>query len=98
MLAFDASFGMRRFLYAFGQLLKLLSVSSIAVESAYGLLVIWHNIQSPRPASAKTTAGRTFECDRSENGNLTRTIDPIEGVTTLHLPPADSNHLPMSFH
>jgi hypothetical protein len=31
-----------------------------AVGSPYGLLVTWQRIQSPRPASAETAAGRSF--------------------------------------
>lgn len=33
-----------------------------------GLLVIWHSIQSPLPASARTSAGRSLLADKSEKG------------------------------
>jgi hypothetical protein len=33
--------------------------------------VIWHKIQSPRPASASTIAGLSFDRDKSLNGNHT---------------------------
>src|SRR5207249_10306657 len=56
--------------------------SGSAAGSPYGLLVIWHSTQSPRPASARQTAGRTLDCDRSENGNGKRTTSPVAGVTT----------------
>jgi len=41
------------------------------------------------------TAARS-RLNRSENGNGTRTTDPVEGVTMLRLPPADSNLEPKS--
>src|SRR5689334_23083279 len=63
----------------------------IALLSAYALLVIWHRIQSPRPADASTTAGRNFDCDKSEKGNGTRTIAPAGGTTMLRLPRGDSS-------
>jgi hypothetical protein len=43
--------------------------------------VIWQSTQSPRPASAKQTAGRSLDCDRSEKGNGTSTTSPAEGAT-----------------
>lgn len=46
-----------------------------AVLSAYGLLVTWHKIQSPRPTLASTTAGRSLVCDKSEKGELR---DPLQ--------------------
>src|SRR5487761_1691240 len=59
--------------------------SGVADGSPYGLLVIWQRTQSPRPASARQTAGRTFDCDRSENGKGTRTTSPAVGVTMPRL-------------
>ena len=68
--------------------------SGIAAGSPYGLLVIWQSTQSPRPAWARQTAGRTFDCDRSEKGNGTRTNSPTEGETTPHPPLAGTNPPP----
>jgi hypothetical protein len=65
--------------------------SGIAAGSPYGLLVIWQRIQSPRPASAKHIAGRTFDCERSENGKGTKTTSPAAGVTTLSPPRVGAN-------
>src|SRR4051812_11748938 len=68
--------------------------SGTAIGSPYGLLVIWHSTQSPRPASARQTAGRTLDCDRSENGKGTRTTSPAASVTMPRPPPADSSRQP----
>src|SRR5207244_2741268 len=54
----------------------------------YGLLVTWQRIQSPRPASARTTAGRSLARDRSENGKGTRTTAAAAGGTTQYPPRA----------
>src|SRR6266540_5961724 len=66
----------------------------IARESAYGLLVIWHKIQSPRPTSASTTAGRSFDRDKSLNGNRTSTMAPAADGTTPRPPLAVPNLSP----
>src|ERR1017187_2675787 len=63
---------------------ELASSSLMASASPYALLVTWHRIQSPRPAPARTAAGRSFVCDRSENGNRTRITAPAAGGTTPH--------------
>jgi len=52
-----------------------LLVGEAVVVSAYDLLVTWQRIQSSRPAETSTTAGRSLEEDKSENGNLE--VDPI---------------------
>lgn len=70
----------------------------IARESAYGLLVTWHKIQSPRPASASTTAGRSFDCDKLLNGNRTNTMAPAEDGTTPRPPLAVPNPALMLAH
>ena len=74
--------------------MKSESFISTARESAYALLVIWHKIQSSRSTPASTTAGRSLLADKSEKGNLTRTIDPTEGETMPHLPPVFPSHAP----
>ena len=38
-----------------------------------------------------TTAGRSLDDERSENGNLTSTTEPSEGETMLRPPPAGSS-------
>src|SRR5947209_2538100 len=70
--------------------------SGTAAGSPYGLLVIWQQTQSPRPASARQTAGRTFDCERSENGNGTKTTSPAVGVTTRRPPPVGASPPPGS--
>ena len=77
---------------------KLSLVSAIARVSPYELLVIWHKIQSPRPASASTTVGRRFARDRSEKGKGTRTIVLAVGVTSPHPPRAGSSPQPVLVH
>jgi len=57
------------------------------------LLVTWHKIQSPFPDGAKTTEGRNFDLDKSENGKGINTTEPLEGVAMLHPPQGDSNLL-----
>ena len=47
--------------------------------------------QSPRPAPARTTAGRSLVCDRSENGNGTITTAPAEDGTMQHPPQVGSS-------
>jgi hypothetical protein len=39
-------------------------------------------------------AGRSFDWERSENGNGTRVTDPLQGMTTRHPPRDDSNPQP----
>ena len=56
------------------------SDSASARGSPYGIARNLAKIQSSRPASATTTAGRSLDCDKSENGNGTRTIEPTEGA------------------
>lgn len=46
---------------------------------------------SPRPASANTTAGRSFDCERSEKGKRTSTTSPIASAPMLGPPPGGSN-------
>ena len=50
---------------------KSAASNGTAEGSPYGVLVIWQSTQSPRPASARQTAGRSLDCDRSEKGNGT---------------------------
>ena len=40
------------------------------------------------------TAGRSLDCDKSENGNGTRTTSPAVGVTTPRPPPAETSRRP----
>src|SRR5712692_2521497 len=61
-------------------------VRATADGSLYGLLVIWQSTQSAPPADATTSAGRSFEDDRSENGKRTRTTTPALTPPTLRVP------------
>ncbi len=58
---------------------KSRSASGSARGSPEGVLVIWHRIQSSRPTSARTIAGRNLACDKTEKGNGTKTTAPAVG-------------------
>jgi len=47
---------------------------------------------------ANTTAGHNFACDRSENGNRTKTTATAAGMTMLRPPPAGSSHQQVLAH
>ena len=70
-----------------------LLVREIVLLSLFGydLLVTWQRTQSPRPASANTTVGRSLVPDRSEKGNRTITTKPAAGGPKLHPLPGDPN-------
>jgi len=60
-------------------------------SKCWDLLVIWQRIQSPRPASASTTAGRSLDAVRSENGKWTMTTCPAANVPMRPPPRHDSS-------
>src|SRR5258708_6966693 len=69
-------------LFWIGVLFYTLCIVGHKHRTLHALLVTWHKIQSPLPASANMTAGRIFDWDKSENGNGMEIIAPTEGVTT----------------
>ena len=79
-------------------LLKSDFTNLIAFASPYFLLVIWHNIQSFLPAEAKTSAGRNFDFDKSENGKRISTTEHFEGNPKLPPLPVVPNLLLVLLH
>ena len=55
----------------------------MAFRSVYRRLVIWHNIQSPLSAEAKTSAGRNFVWVKSEKGKRINTTIRLAGNPKL---------------